>query len=75
MVTKIAKLLSAGLMGVAVFLLLRSAVFIKLFYPNVSLPAGTELEYQPTLIASVVAGLAGPLLVRRLQAKARRVGA
>jgi hypothetical protein len=72
MVTKTAKLLSAGLMGVAVFLLLRSAVFIKLFYPNVALPAPLDLDYQPTLVASLVAGLAGPVIVRRLQARVRR---
>src|SRR5688500_12526507 len=66
-VAKTAKLLSAGLLGVAVFLLLRSAVFVKLFYPSLSLSPNVELDYQPTLVASFLAGLAGPTLVRKMQ--------
>ena len=74
LVTKIAKLLFAGLIGVAVFFLLRSAALVKLFYPT--LPAeqitAVSLNYHSVIVASFVAGLLGPAVVRSIQNRAEQ---
>src|ERR1700722_4975282 len=73
LVTKMAKFVFAGTLGVVVFLFLRSAALVKVFYP--SLPTeninSSTLNYHSLLFAAFLAGLLGPVLVRGIQSKSR----
>jgi len=68
-VTRIAKLLAAGLMGVAAYMFVRSGFLVKLFYPGIKWEGGSELDHRSLLGLAILAGLAGPRLVSGVRKK------
>jgi hypothetical protein len=67
--SKVAKLLFGGLIGVAAFFFLRSAVVIKLLYPKLPLQdiGSSTLTYHSIIILSLFAGLLAPRIVTGIQ--------
>jgi hypothetical protein len=68
-VTRIAKLLAAGLMGVAAYMFVRSGFLVKLFYPGLKWEGGSELDHRSLLGLAILAGLVGPRLVGGVRKK------
>jgi hypothetical protein len=67
---RITKLLTAALLGVALFLFINSAVFVRLFYPKLFLEmkdANLEIDIHTVLLAAVVAGLFGPSAISKIE--------
>jgi hypothetical protein len=73
-VTKIAKILLGGLLGVAAFLTIKSAFIVKVLYPSldISRVALPETDYKTTLSVAILIGIIGPGLIKRLQDRAQR---
>lgn len=70
-ITKMAKLLFGGLIGVAAFVFLGSSAFMKFFYPKFNTNDEVlKVSYQSIIASSFLAGLTGRAIVRAVQKKA-----
>lgn len=68
--TKITKLFTSALLGVALYLFINSAVFVRLFYPQLYLQVHQfEPDIYTVLLAALLAGLFGPTLISHIKRK------
>lgn len=75
-ITKMAKFLFGGALGVTASVFLGSDAFIKFLYPGLAVDqvAGLAVSYQSVIIAAFLAGLTGPAIVRVMHKRSGILG-